>query len=87
MATTNNIQQFDKSRIMRRAWYLTKNQYGSFAFNLKKVWKEFKEYAIKQAEQAKLDLIPEYQGCKTQPSAEAMYNFYHGAGASEYKGD
>jgi len=77
----------DKSRLMKRAWYLTRNQYGSFAFNLKKVWKEMKDYINEKTEQAKRDLLPEYQGCNIQPTAEAMYNFYHGAGASEYKGD
>ena len=83
---------FDKSRIMKIAWYRTKNKYGSFAFNLKKVWKEFKDFAISEANR-----LADLESLKTQQerlfsrpvvqNAEAMYNFYHGAGASEYKGD
>jgi nuclear transport factor 2 (NTF2) superfamily protein len=74
----------DKSRLMKRAWYLVKNQGYTLAYSMKKVWKEMKNYIIEKAEQAKRDLIPEYQGCNIQPTAEAMFNFYN---SNVYKGD
>ena len=77
----------DKSRLMKRAWYLAKNQGYPLAYAMSKVWKEMKDYIIEKSEQAKRELMPKFQGCSIQPTAEAMYNFYHGAGASEYKGD
>lgn len=77
--------KIDKSRLMRRAWYLTKNQYGSFAYNLKKVWAEMKEWATEQMKEAINDLKPNYQGSiNWTPSPETMAAYYN---TSCYKGD
>jgi len=76
--------KIDKSKLMKRAWYLVKKQGYSLSYAMIKVWKELKDFAKEQIEQAKRDLMPEYQGCNIQPTAEAMYNFYN---SNEYKGD
>ena len=78
MTTTN------KSKLFKRAWYLTKNQYGSFAYNLKKVWAEMKEAIKERIAKIEMAETPEYTGCNWTPSPEAMYNYYN---SNCYKGD
>ena len=79
MTTTIN-----KSRLFKRAWYLTKTKYGSFAYNLKKVWAEMKEEAKKQAAKFINVSFPEMTISTWTPSPEAMQAYYN---SNAYKGD
>jgi predicted amidohydrolase len=82
MTATNTA--IDKSRLFKRAWYLTKNKYGSFAYNLKKVWAEMKEAIKERISKIEMAITPEYTGCNWTPSAKTMAAYYN---SSCYKGD
>lgn len=78
------MKTIDKSKLMKRAWYLVKNQGYSIGFAMSKVWKEMKEFISNKAEQAKRDLLPEIQVIVWNPNPESMQEFYNN---KEYKGD
>lgn len=74
----------DKQKLMRRAWYLVKNQGYTIGFAMAKVWKEMKDFIIEKAEQDKRDLLPEIQTISWNPNPDSMQEFYN---SNEYKGD
>jgi len=47
------MKTIDKSRLMKRAWYLVKNQGFTLGFAMSKVWKEMKEFIAEKVNQAK----------------------------------
>lgn len=51
MKTTIN-----KSRLMKRAWYLVKNQGYTLGFAMSKVWKEMKKIIAEKAAEAKAEI-------------------------------
>lgn len=42
----------DKSRLMKRAWWLVKNKGYNLAYAMKKVWAEMKAYIVEKALEA-----------------------------------
>jgi len=80
------METINKSKLFKRAWYLTKNQFGSFSFNLKKVWKELKQ-AVKDAINALIVIETEKQPLYSngyKATNETLENFYR---SNCYKGD
>ncbi len=70
-----SILRIDKSKLMKRAWYLFKQGYnGTFSYCMQKVWKEMKDFIAKQAKQAAAEIeyaklqewwaTPEYKALK-----------------------
>lgn len=88
MSTIKN--GFDRSRIMRRAWFLVNNQSFSFAYAMQTAWKEAKEYKAEKAAEAAFKAEYEPNGQQdwvTSPlatSAETMAEYYQ---SNIYKGD
>jgi len=74
----------NKSRLFQRAWYLTKNKYGSFAYNLRKVWAEMKKAIKDTIAKIELSETVQYTATTWTPSPETMYNYYN---SNAYKGD
>lgn len=86
----------NKSRLFKRAWYLTKQGYnGTFSFCLKFVWKETKDYQDKQRaieeETERLNkwwASDEYKELMKNQQPLDCSNYYHGEGArGRYFGD
>lgn len=79
MTTTIN-----KSRLMKRAWYLVKERSYSISYAMKIVWAEMKKAIKERIDKLVIDKAVQYAGCTWIPSPEAMYNYYN---TSTYKGD
>jgi hypothetical protein len=75
------MKTIDKSRLMKRAWFLVKNQGYTMSFAMSKVWKEMKEAIKKAIDQL---TISEYTGSTWTPSPEKMQVYYN---SDSYKGD
>jgi len=81
-------EKINKSRLMKRAWYLARTKYYSLSFALSTVWSEMKE-AIKSRINAAIiienDKNPQNSiSMAFNPSPESMQEFYN---SNEYKGD
>ena len=50
------MKTIDKSRLMKRAWYLVKNQGYTLGIAMSKVWKEMKEFIAEKAREAKAEI-------------------------------
>ena len=78
----------DKSRLMKRAWYLVKERGYKIGYAMKTVWGEMKAYAVeKKNELAYLESLKMPQNSLSvpfNPSADTMQSYYN---SSCYKGD
>jgi len=72
-------EKINKSRLMKRAWYLVKQKCFSISYALVTVWKEIKE-AIKESA---VEII-EYSGSIFNPTPEIMAEYYN---SNCYKAD
>jgi hypothetical protein len=74
----------NKSRLMKRSWYLVKERSYSISYAMKTVWAEMKQ-ALKDA-LLKIEIVAalEYTGSIWKPSAETMQSFYN---SNCYKAD
>jgi len=75
------MEKINKSRLMKRAWYLVKEKYYSLSFALTTVWAEMKE-AIKR----KINESAPVQEMQTSwtPNPQSMQDYYN---SNSYKGD
>lgn len=74
----------NKSRLMKRAWYLVKERSYTISYAMKTVWTEMKEAIKERIAKLVIDKTVQYVGSTWISSPETMYNYYN---TSTYKGD